>query len=514
MIPSLQNDGRLYTIARVLEGLFGALRALIVPKILGPSSYALIHLFSMLSFFAPLLEGGILSGLQKKISAQLPENLQELHSDLEILSWQSSALKFYLWVSFFASLLLGSLLVWGNSFLEKIAQHLSQHQLSIPEEQLQTLLFWGVLFYSVILFLNAFELYATFWLNAHLLFRSLATLTLLKTLVHTGVILSLVWSFKIYAIWFGLLLSALAVFLYLFYRLPWKSIVNIPLQLSQVKTLIRNGFPITLLGLFTQILLMIDRLMLYFYYPHLDEMGYYVLGLSFANYLLIIPATVSSQYFPLLYRETAKPQGERELSPYFLTPFLKIWTGALFLVAWAYLLLPELIFLILPQWEPGIASARLLIWVTCFYGSIQLGVPLFAGQQKERWIYAHQIPAILFAILSNALVLSWGYGALGVGATTLLTSALYTYTLLTTGYYECKGHFKGYFRFVVWTLFLLLYIAGASFFVEWWLPAQKASVMALLGSLCLKTFFYFLLLAPLGWKLQKSPAQFRRFEKI
>ncbi len=162
-----------------------------------------------------------------------------------------------------------------------------------------------------------------------------------------------VYFLKIYSIWLGLAVSGIVLFFYLkktfqFPSLQWNTTSSLEHK-AILKELIREGIPIVFLTFFTQIILITDRVMLLWFHADMQEFGYYVLGLSLVHYLFLLPNAISQVFFPLIYQETTQELNQHKLSSYFLQPVLGLLGLTTFMVSWAQLILPELIYSILPK---------------------------------------------------------------------------------------------------------------------------------------------------------------------
>ena len=415
--------------------------------------------------------------------------------------WCASAFGWYFSLVVIASLFLACFVTflperWINYFVE-VSQEL-------PKWGVRQLFLYGGILYSLLLPLQALEFYFQSVSLAESQFRVLGNLILIKNLVNTAFILGLVYFLGIYAIWCGLLCSTFVVFFYMtrLNAFPWTFWRSF--SFSTTKALMVEGLPALFLTFFSQILLVIDRVMLLLFKADMKEVGYYVLGLAFVNYLFIVPHAISQVFFPVIYQKTSSPLDQNELKKYFLRPVLGLLGLTTFSVGWAYLILPELIHGFLPNWIPGIPAAQAMIWMTCFYGPIQLGIPLFSGRGKFKIVIFHQIPTLLFAILSNYYVLVQGYGIVGVALTTVLTTGGYCLALMTSGFYECEGNFRGYGKFLFLGLFLFGYTAGISLFLGHILSFQLGGVFFLFQQIVLKSLIYFLFFLPFLWKIEKK----------
>lgn len=492
-----------FAFIRGFEGLLGLLRAIIVPRILGSTYYAFVHLFSLIGFFFPLLESGTISGLQKKLAMSSPQSDPLLQKQ-----WKHSAFGWYFsFVSLASFFLALGVTIWPEVWIH----YFVEASPNLPPHEVLRLFFWGGLLYSILLPLQALEFYFQSVALAESHFRILGNLILIKNLVNTLFVLSCVYFLGVYAIWIGLVVSTVLVSFYMI-RLnafPW-SFWN-SFSLATAKNLIVEGLPALFLTFFSQMLLVIDRLMLLYFQANMEEFGYYVLGLAFVNYLFIIPHAISQIFFPAIYHKTTLPVQQNDLQQFFVRPVLGLLGFTTFSVGWAYIVLPDLIHWLLPNWIPGIAAAQAMIWMTCFYGPIQLGVPLFSGRGKFKTVLAHQIPTLLFAILSNYYVLKQGYGIVGVALTTVLTTGVYCFALMTSGFYECEGHFRGYGKFVFSGLFLFGYTTSISLGLAFLLPFRTGDGFFFLQQILLKTVLYFLPFLPLLYGLEKKNHFFGKF---
>ncbi|HQQ05113.1 MAG TPA: hypothetical protein PLT67_09780 [Kiritimatiellia bacterium] len=134
-------------------------------------------------------------------------------------------------------------------------------------------------------------------------------------------------------------------------------------QWADLGELIKVGFPIMVVGYFTNLLMVADQTFIALYMPK-ERLGHYVLAKLIMQAMIIIPATLSILISPKVASCYGETGSARSLRKYFWAFF---WLHVAFIVpvcALAYVAVGPLVHWLLPRYIPGIAAAKITI-LTC-----------------------------------------------------------------------------------------------------------------------------------------------------
>jgi O-antigen/teichoic acid export membrane protein len=173
----------------------------------------------------------------------------------------------------------------------------------------------------------------------------------------------------------------------------------------------------------------IDRvLILAFLNP--THLGYYAIGLTAVSALGILPGVAGEILYPRLAERYGATNSPSQLKEYVLTPtyllahLLPIFLGTM------YLLIPYVILTALPKYALAIKPARILIFSSFFLAIAGCASDFLNTINKQAMNLMVQIASLAIAISSTYAFLRLGWGIQGVALATVLTSLLYSITLL------------------------------------------------------------------------------------
>ncbi len=132
---------------------------------------------------------------------------------------------------------------------------------------------------------------------------------------------------------------------------------------DDIGELLKVGFPIMVVGYFTNLLMVADQTFIAIYMPK-EKLGHYVLAKLIMQAMIIIPATLSILISPKVARCYGATGSARSLRKYY---WAFLWLHIVFIVpvcAGAYVFIGPLVHRLLPRYIPGIAAAKITI-LTC-----------------------------------------------------------------------------------------------------------------------------------------------------
>lgn len=190
--------------------------------------------------------------------------------------------------------------------------------------------------------------------------------------------------------------------------------------------LYRLGFPIMLIALMFLLLRGVDRIIIAGTLSE-AELGFFSIGTIVSGLIyLSVGDTVRTMVFPRLMESLGVGEpGPERVRPFLVEPSVLIAYLVPFVIGSAYLALPLPIRWLLPQYEPSILVAQILV-IGAFYFSI-VSVPLsvcIALNQQVRVTMLSAVAVAINALLSLALIAA-GAGIVGVAVGTGISYFLF-----------------------------------------------------------------------------------------
>jgi len=258
--------------------------------------------------------------------------------------------------------------------------------------------------------------------------------------------------------------------------------LRITVDFTVMRELLRIGFPImlTILGYF--VLTTVDRLFIIAYVGS-AELGYYALGSLAITALGYIPIAVNQVMYPkfaMRFGETGDPAA---LAGYLRVPAITIAHGMGLVLGIAGLSLP-LVTLVLPEYIPGITSARILLAGFFFIAITGSSANLLLTINKQFQYVAILAAAIALVISLDITALVLDFGIEGVAVATAATNLLYAIVLIQ---FTTRKHLPAGSNpfglvlaklFLPWCLGLLLALGVSAITVGGTIPTVLVQVFA------------------------------------
>ena len=240
--------------------------------------------------------------------------------------------------------------------------------------------------------------------------------------------------------YFGIVGYFLGAFLGLFFCLLifWKKLghkLKFSLQPRTLFLFIRSGLVLFFLNLSYLIFFSIDRLFVFSYYGKL-ELGYYAIGLVFANLMFFLLYTFVLPLVPKIFQNIKNNSKMQKLIiiPTKLTYLIAYW------IVFMILFLFPFISFIMPEYASGFIYINILVFAVMFFPILIINY--YIGKNKEKFLLILTIFFILLAVISDILVSVFQLSPIYIAIATLVTFFLYGTTLNMIGYREILGTWR------------------------------------------------------------------------
>lgn len=287
----------------------------------------------------------------------------------------------------------------------------------------------GLALISGVVILQALNNYFIQLLRSYKEFKIAAAQMILSAVFNAIVVALLTYNFKIYGFIVAMYMSFAFNIFYINFRRKFH--VRFQYQKSRIKSLVKFGFPLMILGAMKTVLLSVDKIMIVRFLGF-TQLGYYTVALMVATYMTSFfnsIAIVTIPYFQEKHGEANKP--------HVLTDFLNRATQAYailmpLLVGGAWLVAPFFIGLFLPQYTGGIPAMKIMALGVFFLALSQPYQDYVITIKKHYYLFRVLFFTFILAIALNAIAIALKSGIYGIA---IATSISMFFKFLATYYF-------------------------------------------------------------------------------
>jgi len=230
-------------------------------------------------------------------------------------------------------------------------------------------------------------------------------------LVNVALTVGLAWRYGLYGALWGVIASYALLTFYL--RIGRVLDQRWRLEWSQVRELIRIGFPIMAQRFLFLLFKTVDVLMVFLLLGN-SELGYYGVAFFLARGIGVLPTVLTTILFPRMMEEYGRTKDVLGMEKY-VRESTAVMTGLLpLLLGPLFLLLPRLMRSLLPQFIEGIAPTRILCLAVYFLMASPMAVQALVAVNKQVLVLLLQVAAVLLNALLDFLFIRAGWGIVGV----------------------------------------------------------------------------------------------------
>ncbi len=378
-----------------------------------------------------------------------------------------------------------------------------KHRVSTPY-------FYGLLTVAILAFGAQYGLFYTVLLRANKNFSILSQAKVIFALTWLVLTISLVIPFNIYGIYLVAIGVMIADFSFCYYKTRFS--FNFELDFNELKRLFLIGAPLLLLSIGIISIKNIDKIFIGNMLGS-EHLGYYSMAIMASDYIFSIPVTFSIVMFPRFQESYALKDNIADIQNFVNTPTQILSYFIAIIIGFAFLTLPPVIMVILPQYIEGIMSAKILLLGTFFISLTHPSNQFLITLNKQIYI----IPLVFFAVVIGGLLdylfIKWGYGINGVALGTGIANFLYYFLIL--GYAMLHyADIKFILKFMAGNLFPFLLITGFLLVITRFVPLNPNSWFSLFISTMFSVLLLGILCLPLLWYIDRKTDVLKRVFKI
>lgn len=299
----------------------------------------------------------------------------------------------------------------------------------------------------------------------------------------------LVIKFKLYGLLWASVLTWMLGLIY-FYKASdekFKLIFNFPF--AELSRLFKIGFPIFIMGFVYMTLKNIDRIMI-IRLLNRESLGFYTIALMVSVYVIQLPNLIYAVIFPRFYQAYGEKQNIFEIKEIFIKPTMVFAYFFPILIGFIILILPLLIWYILPNYLPGLLPACLLLLGSFFLSIVNMpGYLLIVLNRQIYMILIGAISIFVGAVLNYLFIRRLNLGLPGVAIGTSIAYFFYSTVLIVFAFKNYTSRFYSHIKLLaqlylpflwVWILLLILqsfvFISSGNIFKDFYITFYKSLI--------------------------------------
>lgn len=433
----LFNDPVIYLIAVYFNSLSSFVYKIIIARILGPAEYGLWNMLSLVLLYGSFLDLGSAFALVKEISfyagrrdqGQIEEIRNTTFFSVILITGVVSAIALILFLVF-------------NKFNTKL------------------LIIFSIM--AFILILNEAKSVILCNFLAEKKFKLLSGIIIFSSFFGILTII-LIIKFGLIGLPLGIFARNILLLSYLFKK--YGSLFRFQINIKRFLSLVKIGFPIMLFFITFYLFLTIDGVLIFKYMGKVAA-GYYGIASALTGFIILLPASLGVFIFPYISERLGAIDEIKSIKAFIYKRTIILAYFVAILLGLIYITLPAAVRMLVPQFAPGIAAARIIL-----IGIFFVSVSIFA--QKFLVAINQQLICFLIALLSLFLkallvyfVIHKNLGIESVATAANIANFVYSISILAYASYRFKETFlesakyltRIYFPFVY--LLLILFCFG------------------------------------------------------
>jgi O-antigen/teichoic acid export membrane protein len=428
-----------YSSSAYLSQIVGLISGVLIARLLGPEEFGIWNVVMLVLGYATYTELGVLSAMGRDLPLHLGQG------DLKKASAVEGAARY---VTIFGAVL--------TAVIIGIFSFFGIHSLKMSI---------GLQVTALVLILQQIYTYHRIHLRSYNRFKELSRQQVIFSLLTAFTGILLVFLAGLEGRLFAAFLAHLLILVYAVRRDPWKSIEKFDWAVT--KSLLRVGIPIIFSGIIITMLTSIDRLMIITF---LDEkqLGYFGLGIMLVGAVSIVPAMAIQVLVPKInFLYGSSGMSIESLRSYVLKPSLVLSLALPLVIGPVFLLLPFIVQSFMPEFIPGISSARIVVLGTFFYGILGLTDTFLVTVGKLKQYAVMGCSVLIFNLVLDLIFIKSGLGIEGVAcAGTLITYFFYSSIIIGYALSHYSRDLQVWAKYFIRLWFPFIYMVVVLYFID------------------------------------------------
>jgi O-antigen/teichoic acid export membrane protein len=470
----------------VISQLIAFFRGLILPNLLGPHLYGILGGLSLIPRYSGYLDLGFLPAMSREVPLLTGGGKMAQVERVKSVTFLVNLLS----VLFYSLVLLGVAVALSGRF--------------------SSLTLWGIVaFVMIVIFTRLSDFYRNLF-NSRGRFTVVSGLTILDAAGTLVLVLPIVYFFRLYGFYLGMVALAIIVF-FVFYLLRQES-VRLMFDKTEFWRLLKIGLPMFFWGIGGTVLMTLDRFFVIYYFST-TELGYYTIAGTISAFVFLLPVNVSRVLAQNLFLDYGASRSPELLREYITKTTLVLSVSLASLLALTTCAYPAVFHIFLPKYLPSVHTTFLLLLSVFFLGAIVSVANVLIALNRQLNIFFLQLVSIFITSALCYLAVSYQPVIEGIAASMVLGFLLYAGLLALYAFRLVSLPARLVWLFILEVTLPLLYSLAGLYLVVWLLPTPQAvgldSVWLHLLRMACRLGLMFVILLPLLWFLERRTGIFK-----
>lgn len=411
---NILKDASISTLGVGITTILSAIQAIVVAKILGPTTYGEFTVYRLILSYTVFCDIGVLWAMVREVSYYRGQ-----HNFEKIVSTRNVAFSINIFSTFIICIPVLFYLLFSKNSIQD-----GRDDIGI------------ILIVGAIIIAQGLFVFSRNYMVAEKRFTERTVFIVIFPLFNLIFVLLLGNKLNLQSALFAMLIAYILSLIYAFYKkLFW---VNISFDRQISKRLFGMGLPIFGNGLLSILTNSLDRVMILYFLP-ITQLGFYGIAAMIKTMIDNVYRTIFLTIFPNLSEKYGETNNAESIKHYVWFPVIVGSYLAPFIFGGIILITPALIKIVLPQYTLGILATQIVV-ASSFFSFIQVGlINYFITVNKLYRTYPHRIGSLVVcAILSYAAIVN-DWGIEGVALSYLLATALLSSLLVWEFYHHYKA---------------------------------------------------------------------------
>ena len=480
------KDSSKFITSTYLGNITGIITGILIRRFLEPTLMGIWSYLQVIQYYANYSEVGVLSAVERELPYYYGKENKQKADKIK-----NSAFAFTTIISF---IVFSALVIYAFA---------NRRSITTP-------FFYGILTIAILASAGQYGLFYTVLLRAEKNIPILSKAKIFFAILWLLLILALVIPFNIYGVYLSAVIVMCSNIVYFYFGAKYRS--RLDLDFSELKRLSVIGLPIVILAVGVISIKNIDRIFIANMLGS-KHLGYYSIAIMASNYIFTIPSTFSIVMFPRFQESYALKNDIVDIQNFVDTPTRILSYFIAIIIGFAFLVLPLVVIIILPQYTEGITALKILLLGTFFISLTHMSNQFLITLNKQLNIVPLVFLVVVVGCFLDYSFIKWGFGINGVAIATGIAYFLYYFTSL--GYamlhYASK---KTCLKFIFGNLFPICTVSAFLFAIDNVFPLQDDSVFLLIRLTLIRLSLFTILCIPLLWHINRNTQILNRIFRL
>lgn len=410
------SDSLKYSASGYFSYIFSFITGIVTRRVLGPALMGVFSELMLIFQYMKFYDFGILNSLDKEIPYWNGRDETDKSKWIQDLGFS---------VNFYLSVIAGIALVLFSLFVVST----------------DVVFIMSLRLLAVLVVIQALASFYTVIIRTHHKFNILSIYVILVAVLELILIVFLGIRYNFYGVLAAYFLTTLGGLFYLFQASAKRFHIYIRLPWKEIARLFRIGFPLFLSGLIFLLVRSIDRIMIIGFLGQI-QLGYYSIATMMFAGIYQLPTLIYSVIFPRFYEAFGRSD-LKGVRLHFEKPILIFAHLFPIVIGATILILPFFVHYLLPDYQPGVAPANILLLGVFFISLINMPMYLLTALDKQHYIVIIGLIATFVIFTADYIFLKMGLGLTGVALGTCLGYFFYCTAIIAC---SCRNYTKTVFE--------------------------------------------------------------------